>query len=510
MINERKRRIINIFLMILIGLLVVMFAFVNIVQYKLGLNADVASDGVLASILWNSKEWVPDEWYIANETRLVGIANIASVFYGLTKNICLSMGLACIVGMMLILVSALVLCRELKFNFTESLLFLLLVLLLPNNKIQLELMYIYAAYYSIHIAVCFFSLALYLKLINKKRTHMLFYIFILGIHFLLGAQGVRGILMVTGPMLAVEVMRRAYLWWCGVRWDKRENSVTLYALLLNIVEFAGGLLPVSIGIPMSRNIRKAPEKLIHVVLSDFFSAFDWESISFLEKIAFAIGLVIVFLEIFKIIQKAILKKEISGEEWIFTNFAASVFLTIMALTFTTVDSSSRYFVMMFIAIAMAIVMIWKRDSKIINVVLAVVVIIWGIGNFARVYCPMVTDQSYKNSEYIKVGNYLIQEGYEYAYTNFDHANTFTVMNDGKVQVCAVDSLGKMNICKWMTSKKWYVPNVEENSRTAYIISEHRLQEFEEFLQKHSDVKYETTIDGFHIYGSDINYSKLTD
>lgn len=510
MINERKRRIINIFLMILIGLLVVMFAFVNIVQYKQGLNADVASDGVLASILWNSKEWVPDEWYIANETRLVGIANIAALFYGLTKNICLSMGLACIAGMVLILVSATMLCRELNFDSTKSLLFLMLVLLLPNNKIQLELMYIYAAYYSIHIAVCFFSLALYLKLINKKRVNMFHYILMLGIHFLLGAQGVRGILMVTGPMLAVEVARRAYLWWCGVRWNKKENEVTLYVLLLNAVEFVGGLLPISIGIPMSRNIRKAPEKLVRVVWNDFLSTFDWHSISFWEKVALVIGCIAVILGIFKIIKKAILKKEISSEEWIFTNFVASVFLTIMALTFTTVDSSSRYFVMMFIAIAMAIVMIWKRDSKIINIVLAVVVIIWGICNFARVYYPMVTDQSYKNSEYIKVGNYLIQEGYEYAYTNFDHANTFTVMNDGKVQVCAVDSLGKMNICKWMTSKKWYVPNVEEDSKTAYIISEYRLQEFEEFLQEHSDVKYETTIDGFYIYSSDINYSKLTD
>lgn len=506
----KNKRIVNIVLIVLIGLLVMLFAYVNIVQYKQGLNADVASDGVLASVLWESKEWVPEEWYVASETRLIGIANIASLFYGATHNICLSMGFACVVGMLLILYSAWNMCKELNFESTQSLLFLFLVLLVPNNKQQLELMYIFAAYYSVHIATYFMTLTLYLRLLKTKKCSNVFMFFLLCLHFLLGAQGVRGILMITGPLMVGELIRRAYLWWCGTKWNKEENRVTIYTIVLNIMGLVGGLLPVSIGIPMSRNMRKAPEKLVGVVLPDFFLSFEWNNISFLEKIAFIFGFVVILVLFLKVIQKGMFKKDISGDEWVFLNFIFSVFLTIMALTFTTVDSSSRYFVMVFTVIAMGISMMWKSDSRLMKSILIIVIMVWGISNYHRVYYPLMTDQSYKNSEYVKIGDYLLQKGYEYAYTNFDHANMITVINDGKIRVCAVDSFEKMNVCKWMTSEKWYVPNIEENMKTAYIISDYRLEEFEVFLREHSDVEYEVTIGGFHIYGSDVNYSRLAE
>ena len=85
------------------------------------------------------------------------------------------------------------------------------------------------------------------------------------------------------------------------------------------------------------------------------------------------------------------------------------------------------------------------------------------------------------------------------------------MNDGKVQVSAIDSFSTMTICKWLTSKKWYVPNVPLESKTAYILSDSYLEEFDVFLQEHKDtVEFKTKIGMFNIYGSEYNYSQLTD
>lgn len=216
-----KKEMIDVILVLGIILLSIWLVYINLVQYKIGLNADVASDGILARVMWESKEWIPDEWYIASETRLIGIANIAAIFYGLTNDICLSMGLACLSGTLFILWSLVYLCKELEFSRTQKLLVVLGALLLPNNKEQLELLFIFAAYYSVHIGVFFATIAVFVKFLKDKKIKKYQMIVIAFLHTLLGAQGVRGLLMITGPLMAVEILRRSYLFYCERKWKKR-------------------------------------------------------------------------------------------------------------------------------------------------------------------------------------------------------------------------------------------------------------------------------------------------
>lgn len=492
-------------------LLVLLFIYINLVQYKYGLNADVASEGMLSKVMCESKEWVPEEWYSSTETRVLSPANIAAIFYGMTKDICLSMGLASVVGMIFILLGTKKMCQELDFEKNQRLWFLFLILLLPNNKNVLELMYLFAGYYAPHVALYFFSMSYYLKLLKNKSIKGYSLIFLFGCSFLLGMQGVRVILIVTGPMLAVEVMRLLHYFYLKKTWNRKEIGITAYVLSLNIVAFMGGRMPMSVGYPLSRNIRKAPEKFINVVFPDFLNCFAWEEISVIEKIIFG-GMIVFILGVsVNIILRGIKKQEIGVNEWILMNFCLSVFLTIAALTFTTVDSSSRYFIVIFFAMAMILSMRWRQSSIWGKSAIIILSIFFIVGNFIRVYYPMVVDKSYKNNDYIKVGKYLIEENYEYGYTNFDHANSFTVANDGKIQISAVASLSDMKICKWLTSKKWYVPYVDMERKTAYIVSDYRMDEFESFLQEHEDtVEFKRKIGEFNIFGSEYNYSNLAD
>ena len=165
----------------------------------------------------------------------------------------------------------------------------------------------------------------------------------------------------------------------------------------------------------------------------------------------------------------------------------------------------------YFAMAMAIVILWGKKKNFIKYSFLFMMIIIFIGNGKRIYRPMIMDQSYKNSVYMEIGDYLFREGYENAYTGFEHANTITIMNDGKVQVSAIASFSDMGVNKWLSSKKWYVPNVPKESRTAYLVTEARLEEFAPFLEEHEEeLEYKTKIGDFYIYGSDYNYSKLTD
>ena len=130
--------------------------------------------------------------------------------------------------------------------------------------------------------------------------------------------------------------------------------------------FLGSKIPISVGYPLSRNIRKSPQKLFEIVLPDFFSSISWSDISFLEKIVFGVCLALVLCLTCYIIWKGIKKQDVKSEEWIFLNFMVSVFLTIAALTFTTVDSSSRYFVVIYFTIAMVIVVLWSMRKNLIK------------------------------------------------------------------------------------------------------------------------------------------------
>lgn len=505
------KNIVNIILIILIFALGAVFVYINLVRYKLGLNADVAAEGLLAKVIWESKEWLPSEWYFGNELRLISTPNFAALFYGISNDICFSMGLSCIVASAFVIGGAYYLCKVLDFSETQKLLLIFLIMMLPNNKVQIELMYIYAAYYAFHIGTYFITLALYLKMLKKKEIGKATIAVIFLLHFIIGAQGVRGLLMITGPLMAVEVVRRIYLWWSRKEWKDGNNVITGFVLVLNVLEYLGGKFPQSVGYPLSRNIRKAPQKFFEVVLPDFMNTLDWVNIPRREKIVFMICLGLMLYLAISVVLKGIRKKVIAEDEWIFMNFFVSVLLTMAALVFTTVDSSSRYFVAVYFAIAMSLVMLLGKGNIISKSSLVFMIAVLFMGNCGRMYYPMLTDKSYENDTYVQIGEYLLQEGYESAYADFERANTITVYNDGKIQVSALSSFSNMEVCKCLSSRKWYVPNVPKESKTAYIVSDSKMGEMEEFLSEHqNDVEFKIRIGIYNIYGSDYNYSKLTD
>lgn len=505
-----RKNLVNIFLVILIFLLGAVFVYINLVQYKLGLNADTAGEGLLAKVMWESKEWIPKDWYFGNELRLISATNCAALFYGISNSLCFSMGMGCVVASAFVIWGASYLCKELDFSMTQKLLLIFLFMMLPNNKVQIELLFLYAAYYAVHIGLYFITLAIYLKMIKKRKISKVTIAVTFLLHLLLGMQGVRGLLIVTGPLMAVEVLRRIYLWWCTKEWKDGNNFITGFVVVLNVLEYLGGKFPKSIGYPLSRNIRKAPQKLFEIVLPDFLNTFEWNNISSGEKIVLIMCLVLLLYLAISVLLQGIKKKSIVQENWVFLNFFVSVLLTIAALTFTTVDSSSRYFVVVYFAIAMSLVMVLEKENKFIKSAIVFVIAVIFVGNCCRTYYPMLTDKSYENNVYVQVGEYLLQEGYERAYSDFEKSNTLTMYNDGKIQISAINSFSDMEVCKWLTSNKWYVPNVPKNSKTAYVVPEYCMGEMEEFLEEHEDVEFKTQIGIYHIYGSDYNYSKLVD
>lgn len=72
-----------------------MIAAVNLFHFCYKMNADIAAEAVLADLICESGEWIPETWYPSTELRIFGTPNLAALFCRLTGSMNLAMGISC-------------------------------------------------------------------------------------------------------------------------------------------------------------------------------------------------------------------------------------------------------------------------------------------------------------------------------------------------------------------------------------------------------------------------------
>ncbi len=95
-------------------LLFALICFANIFHYNYRMNADIASEALLGQVIWESGQWIPASWYPSTEVRIIGTANLAALFYGVTGNMVLSMGLSCISAVVLLMFGVIFMIHEIE------------------------------------------------------------------------------------------------------------------------------------------------------------------------------------------------------------------------------------------------------------------------------------------------------------------------------------------------------------------------------------------------------------
>ncbi|MBD5548929.1 MAG: hypothetical protein HDQ97_16355 [Lachnospiraceae bacterium] len=141
----------------------------NLFHYNYHMNADIASETILGEVIWKSRQIIPDTWYPSTEVRIISIPNLASLFYGLTGNMILSSGLACCMMSILVLIAILLFIKSVEMTKAGGLMMVFLCLSIPSGLTMLELLYLYAGYYAIHVVILFVTLAMYASLIKERN-----------------------------------------------------------------------------------------------------------------------------------------------------------------------------------------------------------------------------------------------------------------------------------------------------------------------------------------------------
>lgn len=494
-----------------IGILVflLLIFIVNIFHFNYMMNADLASDTILAKLIWTSKEIIPSTWYIAAETRIICTPNFAALFYGATGNMTLSTGLACSLMTMFILAGMIYFGKKAELKKEETGMFAFLGLALPLNVTILELLYLFASYYAIHVAVLFLTLGIYTEGIRTGKIRWVPAVISMICALCLGMQGVRGILVLYGPLFGIEALRVLYCVYCRV-YDRRTDwivSVWVFGLL--VVSIIGTCFPFSVGQGFSRNIRKGMHKLLMVVVPDMGKAIGFHKADTFGKICLSVMVLVILYLLVEIMYRMWKRKLISAAEWAFLVICSSPVVTALTVAFTTVEDSERYYFLLIFAMAYATVLIGRKISRRCKIAGSVLITVFAMINACTVYLPIVKMEEPPVTEEYEVGKWLEENDYLTAYATFENANTITVLTNGKVRAASVASVDKMDICKWMTSTDWYVPNVPFEEKTAYVITESEKEEFGRFLEDHGEnVRFETEIGKYLIYTSNYNYSVL--
>lgn len=481
----------------------------NLFHFNYCINADIASDVILGELIWNRREIIPDTWYVANELRIICTPDVAALFYGLTGNMVLASGLACCVMTILILAAVLYFSKVSGMKKIDSLLMCFLCLVIPSGFIMLELFYLFAGYYAIHVVVFFVTLAMYITFLERRSMACkLWWVGVL-LAFLLGLQGVRGILVIYGPLFGIELIRNIY-----VIYQKRKRSsvdlyLSLWVLSLLIVSYLGTLFPFSVGQGFSRNIRKGIQKLFMVVVPDMGRAIGFKSAALPGKICLGILLLLTLYVLMQVLRLMWKREEIEPIYWGWMVVCASPVVSALMVAFTTVESTERYYFILLLLLPFSAVLVWRKSSNVVKCTIGALAILLALSNLVSVYLPVLKSNEPPLTEEYQVTEFLEEKGLLTAYATFENANTMTVLSNGSVRVYPVATVEKMDICKWMASTDWYCPNVPFEQKTAYIITDAEKDNFYTFLNGKDGLVNEVgKIGKYTIYVSDYNYSNL--
>ena len=344
----------------------------NIFHYNYKMNSDIGAEAILGRLVWESKRLMPPSWYSSTETRIIATPQVAALFYGLTGNMDLSMGLACCAMTIGIMLTIWFCMREMGCSRMSGLLMCLLSLGICGNIVILELLYVFAGYYAIHVITFFFVMNCYSSLLQedwkenkwtKAKMHEKSCIAML-LAYTLGAQGTRGILITFGPLFGIEVIRNLHEKICWrkrlqrgiIQRDQRSRIPFWWVSGLLVLSFIGTKMPFSSGQEISRNIRNGFSKLIQVVLPDTWRAIGFSEGHTVRNVCLGILVLNVVIWIIVLLVHMLKWQKQSSLEWCFLLTAASPVVTAFIVAFTTVESSERYYFMWIFSMAFAVIL----------------------------------------------------------------------------------------------------------------------------------------------------------
>lgn len=470
----------------------------NVFHYNFCMNSDIAAEAILGKVISETKQLIPSVWFSSTETRVISASNLAGLFNILLNKMNLSMGLACFVTTILTVLAEIFMCRKWELDKLSSLLLVSLSLIIPSTMTTLTLLYVFASYYGTCFIIYIISIAILSDFIKKGNTTILNWLITCILAFLLGLQGMRGILVIYFPLLIVVFLITLVTVLSTKKMTLTKNLALIWAIALILCSYLGTKLPISTATTTTRNIRKGFHKLFTTVIPSFANILNIGN-NPIYNILISILCLICIIELVTVLRKLIKVKSLHAKEIGFLVTFASPITTALIVAFTTVDNSDRYYFMIIFAIAYSIPLFLEEiQNHYLQVATVSLTILFSILQLTNVYSPILNSEEPRHTSTYEVTKSIMDRNIKMACSTFEHANSIMCLSDGEITVRAIDSMAKMNTCLWLTSQTFFT--TINNEPIACVATDNTLSDFESFLSESNiNVIDEYTIDIYHIF-----------
>lgn len=550
MTNRRNNlhRILFLLLVAVAGVFLCSYVGINLFRYTVGIDSDVAAEGLTARAMWVHGTIIPEEFLGSTETRIFNVNLIAAGVYGLTGNMNLSMGIACSIMMVLLIGSYVVLLRQLQLKRVSIAVAVVLLLAAPVTLRHAQLLYVQAVYYAIHSVLMLVTLTMWLHVMHEAKGWLWRMLVSCVLAFLISLSGMRAMLIYVAPLFVLVLLG----WIASVLFYEREQMQSsswtrsiVFVVATAAAASAGTYMPTSVSVGTTRNIRHGFFKLLETVIPETLECVGVGEQTAVRNVLLYVLLIATVVSIVWTMADTICKTRMSTRSvkntvsktsnsqtsdciesdlqdcnlqiyadraWILAFMIVSLGTSMLMAAFTTTESVWRYYYMIWFVLSYALALLIERftaeregRATALGPVMALIVVVYGLLVWKGELLPTLQTPVY-NEDYAQIVSWMEENDYYYGYSTFETSNAMTGYCNGAVQVSAVADLGQMDICKWLTDKTWYGPYVPADTRTAYIIPMSMGDAFAPMRDAHADITLELETENYYVYVSPTNYS----
>lgn len=514
------------------------FFYLNMFQFTRHVDSDIAVDALLIREIWEEKDLTPNNWIASTERLVLGVPALSTLFYAASGSMVFSMGLGCVLVGAMLLGSIAFTLKRCQVSTLGILTALLAICALPINGLRNDgqmvpfvmlLWFLFADYYALHSMCLFLCVAFYLYLrtvsiTSDKKTFIvggLHWIVLFGLCGGLALGGMRCLQVVILPLVVWEAF---LLFFESDHMSKRPEKARFVATgfigSLLLVGILAKLYPTNVEYPMfiedaGGMITRLTKTVPAAVLECLGIAGNCKLTSFSALMQFGI-LAVLFLTIYGIV--FLLGKDAGGkarlnfsQKSLLQALGASFLLTVFIETVTTAEPAHNYFfVVWFVIICVLafLVSYFEKYAPWFARLIALAVCLFAFCNIFYTYKDCLTTKD-NLAEYEEVITYLNEQQIDHGYGEFWDASRISIMTDGAITMGHCYHMEHLQMYWWTTSTKWYVPNLPEEMRTAYVVCVEDKDAFVAQFVDSSIVTLGFENERFAVYISDYNLVPMT-
>lgn len=401
-------------------------------------DTDMYSDMIYAQQAWRDHSLFPDGWVFGNQVYVVATPVLAALFYGITEDSFMAMGLASTVMALLILASFYWMLKPLPLRRSSRVCCLaafMAVTLFAHDPIYetrgWQLLFTLCSYYSCYLITLFLAFGCVLRrdaMLNGRGLVILAVICMLSLGT--GMQSLRQTAVMVCPLLAVEFLRLGYdiVSKRNIRW---RSFVPVGAIIL--CNLAGVLIIRSIPVPQHEifgEIRiEHPLKMVKKVILSVNKAASLlvTDDSILKLAGGAACLLLMAVGVIWLVFRK--QEKILTILFLFVSSIGAIFaIDIM----TTMGVRNIYFFQLFPLFALTVAFLYELGGEWMRRLIAIGMVLLMILGIQQGMIPALTE-AYGPDPYEEVADMLEEKGIRTIYANWNEGEEIALASDGAIR-----------------------------------------------------------------------------